>query len=128
MQTADLESDDGSEDDVEDRFVVDSPQPHEGADETFVPAINPEFCVFMSIAKIINAAIRQHKLARIHMDTIHAPKSIKRQLPGCEASGQDHSSKQKLAGEERRSCWGLTCLSSLWGYFTEAARLRQSFA
>ena len=39
----------------------------------------------MSIASTINAAIRQHKLAR-HMNTIHAPKTIKCKLPGCEAS------------------------------------------
>ena len=66
-------------------YIIDSTQNYRGTDETFVPAIKPEFCVFISIASTINAAIRQHK-ARMHMNTIHAPKTIKRQLPGCEAS------------------------------------------
>ena len=38
-KAADPEADDGSDDD-EDRFKIDSKQPHEGANETFVPAIN----------------------------------------------------------------------------------------
>ena len=38
-KAADAEADDGSDDD-EDRFKIESKQPHEGANETFVPAIN----------------------------------------------------------------------------------------
>ena len=39
LNAADPEADDGSDDD-EDRFKIESKQPHEGANETFVPAIN----------------------------------------------------------------------------------------